>query len=552
LATSPNGHQDLNGSRETSTAQVWQPRWADPLAWVVLWIVACVAMLTFRDYGLGWDDYTHSQYGSLLLSFYGSGLKDTRALSFVNLYYYGGGFDMAAALLAKILPFDLFETRRLAGAIVGIVGLFATWRTARHIGGPFAGLMALALLATCPLYYGHMFINPKDAPFAAAMAVFLLGVVRMLEQYPEPSRATLLIVGAGFGAAIGSRILAGFGVIEAVAALAFVFALEARENVRSAAKRLARLMLALVPAALLAYALMALLWPWSVENPLNPFKALIYFSHFFETPWRELFQGTLLQPTEMPRRYVLVLLGAQLPLLFIALGLIGLCSALLATVQNGIPGRAIALALALAVILPVAITVITRPAMYNGIRHFIFVLPPLAVAGGLAATRIAEWSERLRAPLLALIVAGSALPALGMAKLHPYEYAYFNEAAGGVSGAQSRYMLDYWGLAFKQAGDALRAKIASERLPGGRKWKVAVCGPHPPARVALGDNFDLSWDARDADFGLTLGSFYCAKLDAPLLIEIVRDGVVFARAYDIRGRKIDSVFAMPPVEREPR
>lgn len=311
-------------------------------------------------------------------------------------------------------------------------------------------------------------------------------------------------------------------------------------------------MLALVPAALLAYALMALLWPWSVENPLNPFKALIYFSHFFETPWRELFQGELLQPTEMPRRYVLVLLGAQLPLLFIALGLIGLCSALLATVQNGIPRRAIALAIALATILPVAITVITRPAMYNGIRHFIFVLPPLAVAGGLAATRIAEWSERLRAPLLALIVAGSALPALGMAKLHPYEYAYFNEAAGGVSGAQSRYMLDYWGLAFKQAGDALRAKIASERLPRGRKWKVAVCGPHPPARVALGDNFDLSWDARDADFGLTLGSFYCAKLDAPLLIEIVRDGVVFARAYDIRGRKIDSVFAMPPVEREPR
>jgi hypothetical protein len=374
----------------------------------------------------------------------------------------------------------------------------------------------------------------------------------MLEQYPEPSRATLLIVGAGFGAAIGSRILAGFGVIEAVAALAFVFALEARENVRSAAKRLARLVLALVPAALLAYALMALLWPWSVENPLNPFKALIYFSHFFETPWRELFQGVLLQPTEMPRKYVLVLLGAQLPLLFIALALIGICSALLATVQNDVPRRATALAIALAAILPVAITVITRPAMYNGIRHFIFVLPPLAVAGGVASARLVEWSERLRAPLLALIVAGLALPALGMAKLHPYEYAYFNEAAGGVSGAQSRYMLDYWGLAFKQAGEALRAKIASERLPGGRKWKVAVCGPHPPARVALGDDFDLSWDAKDADFALMLGTFYCAKLNALLLVEIVRDGVVFARAYDIRGRKIDSVFGTPPIERELR
>ena len=48
----------------------------------------------------------------------------TRArLSFVNLYKYGGGFDMASALAAKVLPFDLFETRRLIGAAIGIVGL---------------------------------------------------------------------------------------------------------------------------------------------------------------------------------------------------------------------------------------------------------------------------------------------------------------------------------------------------------------------------------------------------------------------------------------------
>ena len=43
-----------------------------------------------------------------------------------------------------------------------------------------------------------------------------------------------------------------------------------------------------------------------------------------------------------------------------------------------------------------------------------------------------------------------------------------------------------------------------------------------------------------------LGEFYCAKLDAPLLAEIVRDGVSFARAYDIRGRTISSLFTQPP------
>src|SRR6476469_9515722 len=151
-------------------------RLAGRLAWVVLAMVGVAAALTFRDYGLGWDDFTHAQYGDLLLSLYASGFRDTRALSFVNLYLYGGGFDMAAALFAKVLPFDLFETRRLLGAAVGIAGLAITWRIGRRVGGPVAGLVALVLLAACPLYYGHMFINAKDAPFAAAMALFLLGL----------------------------------------------------------------------------------------------------------------------------------------------------------------------------------------------------------------------------------------------------------------------------------------------------------------------------------------------------------------------------------------
>src|SRR5262245_17476198 len=85
----------------------------DRLALALIAIAAAVALATFRDYGIGWDDYTHSEYGDLLVSFYASGFADKRALSFVNLYMYGGGFDLAAALVAKVLPFTLFETRRL-------------------------------------------------------------------------------------------------------------------------------------------------------------------------------------------------------------------------------------------------------------------------------------------------------------------------------------------------------------------------------------------------------------------------------------------------------
>src|SRR3974390_3541323 len=129
---------------------------------------------------------------------------------------------MAAALAAKMLPFDIFETRRLVGAAVGLLGLFATWRIGRRIGGPLAGLIALILLATCPLYYGHMFMNPKDAPFATAMAVMLLGLVRTFDEYPQPEPRTVALPGVGLGLAFGLGGVAGGAAPVALPALLFL------------------------------------------------------------------------------------------------------------------------------------------------------------------------------------------------------------------------------------------------------------------------------------------------------------------------------------------
>ena len=81
-----------------------------------------------------------------------------------------------------------------------------------------------------------------------------------------------------------------------------------------------------------------------------------------------------------------------------------------------------------------------------------------------------------------------------------------------------------------------------ETPPSRRRWRIAVCGPQRPAQVELGPEFVVSWDPRGAEFAMTLGEFYCNDLDAPILVEIKRDGVVFARVYDIRGKHFTSVL----------
>jgi hypothetical protein len=94
----------------------------------------------------------------------------------------------------------------------------------------------------------------------------------------------------------------------------------------------------------------------------------------------------------------------------------------------------------------------------------------------------------------------------------------------------------------------LRVKLDAMHLkpPRGRRWTIEICGPQPPAEVALGPDFETTWDRKRADFAMMLGTFYCRDLQAPVLVEITREGVGFARVYDIRGRPVPNLLTEPP------
>ncbi len=529
-------------------------RTCDDLAIIVLAAVGLIASLTFRDYGLGWDDYTHAEYADLLLRMYGSGFTDTGALSFANLYMYGGGFDMAAALLHRVIPLELFETRRLLGAVVGVIGLAVTWRLGRRVGGPLAGLAALLLLALCPTYYGHMFMNPKDAPFAVAMVILMLGLVRLAEEYPSPSPRTILIVGLGAGLSVGSRVLGGLALVYALVGFVPLFLEEIHtHSAREAAHRFIHVVYVLLPGLVLGYLVMGLIWPWSIMEPDNPFHALTYFSHFFEKPGKEMFDGALVSVPDMPWSYLPTLFALQLPEVLLGLSIAAVVGTFMSLSRKDISARrkSILLMLTVAATLPLVIAMVKRPALYNGIRHFIFVIPAMTVLAGVAFSRGMNWlkeNHRSWQPAaVAVFSFGLLLPLAEMIRLHPYQYTHFNHIAGTVRGADEFFMLDYWGLALKQASDGLRDELVErqEAPPHGHKWKVAVCGPQRPAQVALGPDFTIGWDSHAADFAMTLGEFYCKGLTAPVMVEIKRDDVVFARVYDIRGRSISSLLAIP-------
>lgn len=530
---------------------------ADACSVALLLVLAAIAALTFSDYGLGWDDFTHSQYGDLLYKYFASGLTQRKVFSFVNLYYYGGGFDLLSDMLSKVLPVDVFDIRRFLGGVVGLAGFLLVWRISRRLAGPVAGFAAIALLAICPLYYGHMFMNAKDAPFAVSVAGLIYATVRAFDEFPNPTPRTVTLFGLFLGLAVGTRVVGVMTGLYIVTALAFVFvATWRREGLGTSAAQVGRFVLLLSLGLPLAYFVLGVVWPWGVAEPANPFYALKYYSKFWEVPWREMFEGRPILVPDMPRSYVPTLFSVQMPELFLALTLAGAAGALVAVFagRDAPARRARLIVVLMAALFPILLVVTTRPVVYNGIRHFVFISPALAILGSLAA----GWAwERLgtlaragrgraaRGVLAAVFAVGILLPAASFYQLHPYEYTYYNHFVGGIRGAEKMFMLDYWGLAFKQATEELDEYVEAHRhsLPQGRKLRVAVCGPRFAAAAELGPRYEATYDSQTADFYLALGEFYCADVKAPVLVDVERDGVTYARVFDVRGRPFPSVFA---------
>ena len=126
----------------------------------------------------------------------------------------------------------------------------------------------------------------------------------------------------------------------------------------------------------------------------------------------------------------------------LALGICGIVGATVAAGRpdsGGVDGALRLLAIVLAAALPILLTIILQPYIYNGIRHLLFIVPPFAVLGGLAGgmdrppSCISTAAPRSAAGAIAL-AAGIVSPVADMVRLHPYEYTDFNHFVGGVKG----------------------------------------------------------------------------------------------------------------------
>jgi hypothetical protein len=527
------------------------------LSHLLLAVLALLIVATFPDYGVSWDERVQNTYGLRLLSYYMTAFRDQSAFHYINLRYYGGAFDLIAATLNAASPFGEYETRHLLGGAVGFVGTIGAWRLARLLAGERAGLFVVVLMALTPLIYGHSFINPKDAPFACAVMWSIYYCCRAIVEAPHPKRGTAIGLGIALGLALGTRVVAVIALLYCVPAFVAFTIGRYRESrsVRVVLSEQRSFFGGLLPAVPIILAFTALFWPWVVQAPGNLPKALRLFAHF---PWQGevLFDGHLYPADELPAVYLPKLIALQLP----EVALFGLLAAAVfiarAAVERGWRSLTDPRSLCYSVVIAAALVplvhfVVTRPIVYNGIRHYLFMVPPLLVLAGIGLDRTyaflrarGAWLARGYAALL--VVAAAAQIAI-MVELHPYEYIYYNAFAGGVSGAAGRYDLDYWGLSLGEATRDLERVVANERATananGGaeaRPHSVYVCGDKESATYFFDPASGLHYtsDPEKADYAVGIRGAECSwEMAGRTLLEVERGGVPLSYVTDLRGRK---------------
>jgi len=505
----------------------------------ILFVYGVVILVTFRDYGINPDEENHLHYGFSVINWYLSGFEDRRMFSTTNTWLYGGFFDTFSSLVGLFSPLEDFETRHLCTSFMGMLGVVAAYRIGCLFGNKWIGVLAALFLILTPRYYGHVFNNHKDIPFAVLYLWSVYWQLKVLRAMPQAPWSWTIAAGIITGLAMGIRV---GGVMLLCFAGLFWFIKSAKTNAK-------RFILQWCTTCAVAYITMLLFWPWAQLKPfLHPWQALTAFSKFSHVSTDMLFDGQYLSITEIPWYYAPKWLVLALPE-FVLLGLIaGIIFAVLhwrTTNHSHILNIALLTTSSLA---PLLYVVGSNTPLYDGVRHILFIILPLVVLSALGVYALTQREKRLR--LIALcFVGGLILRTLWeMISLHPNQYVYFNPIfAGGIEQASNHYVTDYWNNSYKQG-----AKWLSEHATVQADRKIRVHS-FPSSTVYLldPDRFEMVPNPWNADYILTTTRYDQHRVVSGEILHIVKARTV-PLLYIIRpdqAHQNDALFAGESAQR---
>ena len=441
--------------------------------WSLLVMIFIIMIIYTPQYGITGDDVTQYNYGKSVWAYISSFGADKTAVTGKYLEntqtLYGGFFDGVSVMLIDIFhPKDEFLFRHYWVMLFGFLGFLATGLLAKEFGGWRAGIISLIFLFFTARYFGEAFNNPKDPPFAASYILGMYAIIIWLKNIEQPKWKHTILMGLAIALCLSLRI--GGMLLVAYLGLFYVIIVWRKKLYKD--KKLAPSLKHIIAGGLIGYFVSILWWPYALESPLtNPLEALKVMSNY-PLQIRMLFEGHRIDTSEVPWYYLPKWLGIALPL-YLLIGFIGGTAAIVYMTRKF--KSPYLWMIVFVAIFPVVYIIYNHSILYDGMRHAMFVIPPMVIIAALfyiyAYDNIKQKGARYA--VAALVVILVALPARFMLANHPNEYVYFNEIEGGIKNANGIYETDYYMNSIKQ-GYKWLLKNELEKIPAKDTMVIAT------------------------------------------------------------------------------
>ena len=457
---------------------------------LLLTINLLVGLFTFQDYGLSLDEPLFYGYGDAIGYAYSPAEWFSDDFNLIKAYGPSPGDHAnrgpAYLLIARIpahllqsLGMDMAASWHLVNFLTFQIGLYCFYIFCLRWMKPWAAFGATAFMSTQPILWEHAFINPKDPPFLVFFMITLELGFRMVERLanPQPDETKLqtfkhiLLPAIMLGLTTNIRVL---GPLAAV--LAGIYFLTLR--------KLSRIWW-FIPYGLIAYAAMVITWPFLWEAPIGKFIRVVQFMSDNPTTLNVYFYGAMYTAETLPQRYLpfMMLITLTEPVWPVA-GL-GFVIAAVRMFRKSIQWKTLLLTLGWFAI-PFVYVLLRQPPMYDGFRHFLFIVPPLFVLAGIFLDATFVWLKRtwLQTTLILALLLPGIIPDV---RLHPYQYTYYNQFVGGTGAAAQRFETDYWLTCYKEAVEQL-GRVSEEPVNLFVRREFYIAAYYAPENVNVFDH----------------------------------------------------------------
>jgi len=438
---------------------------------ILLAINLSAGFLTFKNYGMSWDEPLFYDYADSIRIAYspqafapGFNFYEVFGKSPEDHKIYGPAYLLLARpfqqLATNVFSTDNASAWHLVNFITFQIGLITFYILALRWLDLWPAIAATAFFAWQPVFWGHAFINPKDIPF---MVFFLLAITLGLEFTDQLKKTSnlinwllLLLAALILGLTSATRVIGPLA--GAVVLIYFLM----QKNWRA---------IPLIGSyVLVSIVVMVFFWPYLWSNPVDNFIAVLKHMSNNPTELAVLFNGQIFRANAMPLSYIPKMLALTLTeptwLLFFS----GCLVTARNLFNNKLNWQALSVVFGLFVFM-LTYLLVNRPAVYDGFRHFFFITPPIFIMVGFSFQWI--WEKLKPQFWIAIISVILASGIFNIISLHPYEYTYYNILVSGVRGAYRTYETDYWLTCYKEAVEWTRANYPGSVLHIQREYPLA-------------------------------------------------------------------------------